>query len=142
MAFGFAGAWALIKESWRNALIVLLFPVVYLLYFSSQAAMIVRNYLVVAPFLFLLMARGVFWTSSKLRWERVRVGFVAIIVLLIAVNAIDQVKAAESVAKRRNVSVFVDAFERYTQAHPNWTFLISPKLERELRGRNFWGKNP
>ena len=141
MAFGFAGAWALIKESWRNALIVLLFPVVYLLYFSSQAAMIVRNYLVVAPFLFLLMARGVFWTSSKLRWERVRVGFVAIIVLLIAVNAIDQVKAAESVAKRRNVSVFVDAFERYTQAHPNWTFLISPKLERELRGRNFWGKN-
>jgi len=141
MAFCFAGVWALIKESWRNTLIVLLFPVVYLLYFSSQAAMIVRNYLVVAPFLFILMARGVFWTSSKLRWEKVRVGFVTLIVLLIAANAIDQVKAAESVAKRRNVSVFEDAFERYTEAHPNWTFLISPKLERELRGRNFWGKN-
>src|SRR6516164_10272620 len=96
MAFCFAGLWALIKESWRSALIVLLFPVVYLLYFSSQAAMIVRNYLVVAPFLFILMARGVFWTSSKLRWERVRVGLVTGIVLLIAVNVIDQVKAAET----------------------------------------------
>jgi 4-amino-4-deoxy-L-arabinose transferase-like glycosyltransferase len=107
MAFCSAGLWAIIKESWRSALIVLLFPVVYLLHFSSQAAMIVRNYLVVAPFLFILMARGVFWTSSKLRWEKARVGLVTVIALLIAVNAIDQVRAAESVAQRRKVSVFM-----------------------------------
>jgi hypothetical protein len=142
MAFCLAGLCALIKESWRSALIVLLFPVVYLLYFSSQAAMIVRNYLVVAPFLFILMARGVFWTSSKLCWEKARVGLVTGIVLLIAVNAIDQVKAAETVVHRRNLSAFMDAFERYTEAHPKWTFLISPKLGRELRGRSFWWEEP
>ena len=98
MVFCFAGSWALIKESWRSALIVLLFPVAYLLYFSTQASMIVRNYLVVAPFLFLLMARGVVWTGSKLPWRKARVAFAVAIALIIAVNAVDQVRAAASVA--------------------------------------------
>jgi len=141
MAFCFAGAWALIRESWRSALIVLIFPVVYLLYFSTQAAMIVRNYLVVAPFLFILMARGVFWVNSKLPWKNARAGLVAGIVLLIAVNAVDQIRAVASVVRRRHVSVFEQAFERYTDAHSNWTFLISPGLTRELKARNFWGTN-
>jgi 4-amino-4-deoxy-L-arabinose transferase-like glycosyltransferase len=140
-AFCLVGIWALIKESWRSALIVLLFPVVYLLYFSTQSAMIVRNYLVVAPFLFILMARGVVWTSSKLPWPKARVGFAAAIVLIIAVNAIDQTKAAATVRHRRNVPVFMHAFERYTQAHPDWTFLISPRLARELKAQQFWGTN-
>ena len=140
-AFCLVGIWALIKESWRNALILLLFPVVYLLYFSSQAAMIVRNYLVVTPFLFILMARGVFWVNSRLRWKEARVGFMAGIVLLIAVNAVDQVRAAESVAQRRNTTAFVQAFEQYTKAHSNWTFLISPGLTHELKTWNFWGTN-
>ncbi len=141
MVFCFAGSWALIKESWRSALIVLLFPVAYLLYFSTQTLMIVRNYLVVTPFLFLLMARGVVWTGSKLPWRKARVAFAVAIALIIAVNAVDQVRAAESVAHRRDLLGFLHAFERYTQAHPNWTFLISPKLQRELKAQQFWGAN-
>jgi hypothetical protein len=139
--FCLVGVWAVIKESWRNALIILVFPVVYLLYFSHQAAMIVRNYLVVAPFLFLLMARGVFWVSSRLPSQKARIGLAAGIVFLIAINATDQIGAAETVANRRNVAAFADSFQRYTQAHANRTFLVSPKLERELKARHFWGKN-
>ena len=141
MAFCIAGVWALINESWRSALIVLLFPVVYLLYFSNQAAMIIRNYLVVAPFLFIAMARGVVWAGSKMRGKKARVGFVAGIVLLITVNAVDQVRAAESIVHRRHAAIFVHAFEQYARAHSNWTFLISPGLERELKVQGFWGRN-
>ena len=141
MAFCFVGAWALIKESWRGALIVLLFPVAYLLYFSTNATMIIRNYLVVAPFLFILMARGVFWVNSKLPWKKVRVGFMAGIVLLMSINGVDQVRAVATIVRRRHVSVFEQAFERYTKAHPTWIFLISPGLARELKARDFWGTN-
>jgi hypothetical protein len=141
MAFCFAGVWALIKESWRSAVIVLLFPIVYLLYFSTQAAMIVRNYLVVAPFVFIVMARGVVWAGSKLRSKVARVGFMAGIVLVITVNAIDQARAAESVARRRHLADFVHTFERYTAAHSHWFFLISPGLEQELKAQHFWGRN-
>jgi hypothetical protein len=140
-AFCLAGVWALFKESWRSALIVLLFPVLYLLYFSNQAAMIIRNYLVVAPFAFILMARGVFWVGSKLHWRLARVGFVAGIGLLITLNAIDQARAAESVVRRRHVADFVHAFERYITAHPNWVFLVSPGLEHDLKAQHFWERN-
>jgi 4-amino-4-deoxy-L-arabinose transferase-like glycosyltransferase len=141
MAFCLAGVWALVTESWRSALIVLLFPVVYLLYFSSQAAMIIRNYLVVAPFVFIVMARGVVWAGSKLRWKVARGGFVAGIVLVITLNAIDQARAAKSVVRRGHVADFVYTFERYTTAHPLWVFLISPGLEHELKAQHFWGQN-
>jgi len=141
MAFCLAGVWALLKECWRSALIVLLFPVVYLLYFSSQAAMIVRNYLVVAPFVFMVMARGVVWVGSKLRWKLARVGLVAGITLLITLNGIDQVRAAQSIVRRRHVADFVHTFERYTTAHSDWFFLISPGLEHDLKAQHFWGRN-
>jgi len=77
--------------------------VVYLLYFSGQAAMIVRNYLVAAPFFFVLMARGIFWTKSKLPWKKARIGFAIGVLLLIGANALDQAKAAASVARRNLV---------------------------------------
>ena len=118
------------------------FPVVYLLYFSGQAAMIVRNYLVAAPFFFVLMARGIFWTKSKLPWKKARIGFAIGVLLLIGANALDQAKAAASVARRKDTAQFTYAFIRFSKANSKRTFLISPKLERELKARQFWGQQP
>jgi 4-amino-4-deoxy-L-arabinose transferase-like glycosyltransferase len=58
--FGFAcfGTYKLVRESAKRAAVFLLFPVLYVLLFSVQRVMIVRNDLVVAPFLAILSARG------------------------------------------------------------------------------------
>ena len=57
--FAILGTYDLARTSPGEALLYLCFPVVYVLYFSTQKVMAARNLLVVAPFLSLLAARGV-----------------------------------------------------------------------------------
>ena len=141
--FGFTGVgvWAVCKESWRDAVVLLVFPVCYMLYFSGQNVMVVRNYLIVTPFLFILSARGLAWLAGALRWPTARLGFAAAVAVLIVVNAIDQISAAESVAHRSNKEVFLQDFQRYAASHAGRVLAISPHLERELKNRGFWPKN-
>jgi hypothetical protein len=53
-----AGAVSLMARSWKRALIVLAFPIIYIAYFTLQRVMIVRNVMVVSPFVALLCAAG------------------------------------------------------------------------------------
>ena len=57
--FSFIGVVALIREDRNMATVALCFPLLYFLYFSIQRAMVVRNLLVLVPFLAVLAARGI-----------------------------------------------------------------------------------
>jgi hypothetical protein len=60
------GVWALIRESRGQAAVFLSFPILYLAYMSTQRVFIVRNVLVVIPFLAVAAARGVRFTLALL----------------------------------------------------------------------------
>ena len=125
------GIYAVAREG-RIGVVLLSFPALYAAYFATQRAMVVRNLLVVVPFLAIVAARGAIWV-----WERRRggglvrpltVGFLATVVF---VNAGRLIWAAETIVDRRT-----DRFVRETASHlssatasPVW---VSPRLRIHL----------
>jgi 4-amino-4-deoxy-L-arabinose transferase-like glycosyltransferase len=132
------GVWALRREP-RVAVLLLSFPVVYSLYFASQRALVVRNLLVLAPFLAILAAHGAQWiwsrTSAAGRQpgpggrvaKGARLGFAALLVSALLVNAGWLWHAASTIRKRKT-----DAFARealaYVRERSTTTFYISPRV--------------
>jgi hypothetical protein len=95
-----AGAAALIRREPRTAAVILVFPVGYLLYFSLQKVFIVRNLLVVTPFLALLAARGAREVLGAVRLRALRALAVSAMVAILLVNAGFLVRAAASIRSR------------------------------------------
>ncbi len=56
--FCFLGIFDLLKEEWKRGVVFLSFPLIYFFYFGCHKVMIVRNLLVLIPFLMILAARG------------------------------------------------------------------------------------
>ena len=134
---GLAAVW---RGGWRFALLVLLFPLLYVPYFSVQATMVVRNYLVLVPFAIFLLILGVAEIDRRLPTRALRIGFVSILALALAVDLVDQVRASATVARRRDTPGFVADFARYADRHPRRVFLISPQLATALRSQGLWPK--
>jgi 4-amino-4-deoxy-L-arabinose transferase-like glycosyltransferase len=131
------GIWALRKEP-RTALLLLCFPVVYILYFSLQSALLVRNFLVVAPFLAILAARGVAALNppaassgrASLRGRvagSARLGLAALLVAAIAVDA-GWLWHAASTIRQRKTAVFAREAVAYVRGRPGTTFYLSPRV--------------
>ncbi len=135
------GLFAVVRGCWREAVILLIFPALYLVYFSEQQAMIVRNYLVLVPFIVVLGARGWEWLQARIPNRRARVALSGLIVVLFSFNAVQGIQASNSVAHRRDKDAFLRQFTDYVSAHPRLRILISPALEVKLRERRFWPSN-
>jgi hypothetical protein len=132
--FGLAllGVWPVVKESRRAAFLLLLFPLCYALYFSRQATMVVRNYLVLLPFLIFFIGRGIYWVHTRLPSPIMRLGFLGLIAGLIAVNLADQIRASHSVAQRHNAARFERELARYVHSRPNKNFAVSDRVKAVL----------
>jgi Dolichyl-phosphate-mannose-protein mannosyltransferase len=138
--FGLAlvGTCAVIGDDPRGACVVLLFPILYALYFASLPTMIVRNYLVLVPFVMFLAGRGLAWLHRRLPSSAARTALVALVSVLIAVNAVDQVRASLSVAHRGDTTRYLEDFARYAANEPNRTLLVSDRLSRDLNAIGRW----
>jgi hypothetical protein len=137
-----AGLIAVLRGSREQALMLLIFPVTYLIYFSTQRVMIVRNYLVLVPFAAILAGRGFEWMQAGLSKRRaVRLGLTVLIGVLFSINAIEQVQASNSVAARNNTGIFLKQFTNYVAAHHKLRILVSPALEAKLTERGSWADN-
>ena len=132
------GAWALRREP-RSAALLLSFPVVYVVYFATQRAMVVRNLLVVAPFLAILAARGAAWLWSRPNAagrramadgravKSARVGFAALLVSALLVNAWWLWHAASTIRERKT-DVFAREALAYVRERSQTTFYVSPRV--------------
>ena len=125
------GAYALFRESRRTTLLYLLFPVVFVLYMSTQRVMFVRNLLVVAPFLAVLAARGTAFLWTRLGSRGVRLGLVGLTAALCVVNAAWLVAAAATISSPDRAR-FVDELAAYIEARPATRFLVSERVWDEL----------
>jgi hypothetical protein len=137
-SFVWIGAWTIIRENIRSVLIVLFFPAIYLLYFSRQETMVVRNYLVVVPFAAFLAGRGIAWLHHRLPSAKARIALAAIVTGLLTINLVDQIKAANSVAHRSDTAQFTAELVRYIKQQPDRVFLVSDKLIPVLREQHLW----
>lgn len=126
------GAWRLVRRSPREAAVVVGFPVVYALYFSQQQLMLVRNYVVLLPFLALFSAWG--WGgawrmasswSPAIRYP-VRGALGLALAGLVGLGAVWQVRATESIRTRRDETRHRQELRDYIDARASVRFLLSP----------------
>lgn len=126
-----AGAWALWSESRRDFAVLASFPALYTLYFSLQRVMIVRNLLVVVPFLVLFSARGAVFVGERLRGRALRTAWATLLVVALVGSAAWQIRAADMVRDRRT-DRFVREMHRYVAGRSDAVFLLSPRARARL----------
>ncbi len=119
-----------IKQDARIGLF-LAFPVLYFLYITSQRVMIVRNALVLVPFLCILAGIGFFWLVGKIRQPWVRRGVPMASALLLAANFVFLAQAAFSIS-HRPAQVSAALVLDYLEKNSRTTFFLSDALENKL----------
>jgi len=130
------------REEPRLALLVGALPLAFLVIFGIRyRTVVVRNYLLLTPFLALFMARGFGWLAVRAteRKALLRVGAAALGVVGLA-QAWWLVAAGESIRHVTAEAEVRDAFA-YVWAHPRTTFQLSPRV-RELGGKLQLGAPP
>jgi hypothetical protein len=131
-ALALKGAWDLIRSEIKIAVVFLSFPFAYLLFFSTQRVMYVRNLLALIPFLSILAARGLSSLRDGTGGLRIlgRVSS-AIAVFGLILNAGWNVWAALSIQNAKRGDWFEEV-PRYLRRHPDKTFLVSPSVAKKL----------
>ena len=131
------------QRDWREGAVLLAFPLFYLLYFSMQRAMVVRNLLAVIPFFGIAAARGASVIGEFLGrnlgapavqprrtdW-RVAV-WVTLLGVALCFNASWLIASAESIVAR-HTDRFVREAAEYIREHTDTKFLLSPRLTRDV----------
>jgi hypothetical protein len=125
------GAASLVRESRRLALVVGSFPLSYLLFFSAYPVMIPRNYLVLAPFLAVVAARGIVVLVGWLPRRALRRAAIAAVGALLLLDAAWLIHAGESI-RVGDKAVFVRELARYVDAHPETRYAASETILRHL----------
>jgi hypothetical protein len=114
-----------------GAALILLFVAVYTAYYAQQSVLIVRNLLVIVPFLCLAVARGVMGTAEMLQ-VKVRLGTYAVFAILLSLNFGWETYASHQIKRRSHLEYFLAQFEQYVRNSPRDTFFISSKLNKSL----------
>jgi hypothetical protein len=136
------GGYALVMESRKTAALFLCFPVLYLLYFSMQRIMLVRNLLVVTPFFAILAARGAVSVWEYLKFSRgavtlglelnlFRACFALLIIASLVVNGAWLLYAAETIVAR-HTDRFAREAAAYVAAERAERFFLSPRVRLHL----------
>lgn len=127
----------------RKATVLFVFPFAYLLYFSAQGTMVVRNLLVVAPFVALGAARGAAVVARFLatriespggRHARASYARAAWVVLLggaVCFNAAWLISSAESIVARHSDRFVREAVE-HIRMRPGSRYLLSPRVTLDV----------
>jgi hypothetical protein len=142
-ALAIIGIVSVMRRNPREGAVLLVFPLFYLLYFSMQRAMVVRNLLAVIPFLGAAAARGAGVISGFLGGNRsapaVQLGrtawrpavWAALLGVLLCFNAWWLIASAESIVAR-HTDRFVREAAEYIREHTDTKFLLSPRVTRDV----------
>lgn len=124
------GAVALARQDWRLASLLVGLPLVYLLYFSSQRVMAVRNLQVLLPLLAVLVAVGAHACWRGARPAPLRALVLAALGLALAWNVWWLVRADRSILRRGSIDRAAEV-AAYVRRSPRPVFLGSG-LREEL----------
>jgi hypothetical protein len=141
--FVLAGALWLWRYDRRAVGLLVGLPVLYLLYMSTQIVMIVRNLLVLAPFLAALAAFGIGWLWDGLAQYSRRLAYAVPVglILLAGLNAVWLIETTQSVIQRGDRDGYTQAVMAHISNHPEQTFCIGSALSFEFGQRGFEAGN-
>jgi Dolichyl-phosphate-mannose-protein mannosyltransferase len=123
------GLFVVIRTERRTAMIIVLPVVLYTAYMIMQRVMIVRNYLVLLPFVSIMAARGLECILAALRVPPLRRTVAIVAGVLVAFDAVDTAKAADSVATRRELKLSV-VVSTYLARHRDEPFELSSQVRQ------------
>ena len=116
------------REDRRLAAALIGFPVLLATVFCWRyPVFIVRNYLLLAPFLAVLSARGLAEALLRLRWPAARLTLAILIGGALAANAAWLISAGESIRHHDDGAAALEAVA-YVRNHPRTRFRVSPKV--------------
>lgn len=107
------------RRGYFTTISLLVVPIAYLVYFSSQRVMIVRNLMVLIPFIAILCAMGV--DALVERWSRARITWYA----LASLGAFNITHAQNSVSSLLYSKPLYECINDYTSNYPETQFLTS-----------------
>lgn len=121
------------------ASVVWVLPLVYLLYMSLQRVMIVRNLMILLPFMAIFAALGV---HAVVTWRR-QAGYAAAGMLgIIALSGLAWgFNAAQTVAERGSLPDDAADVRAYIADHPDTTFCVSSALSADFSANTFGAPN-
>jgi hypothetical protein len=120
-----AGGVLCCRENPRLAGYLVGFPVLFATFFCwKYSVFIVRNYLLLAPFIAVLSARGLAEALLRLRWPAARLALAIMVGCALAANAVWLISAGESIRHRDDGDAAVEAVA-YVRNHPRTLFRVS-----------------
>jgi hypothetical protein len=123
------------REDRKLAAILTGFPVLFATFFCwKYSVFIVRNFLLLAPFLAVLSARGLAEALLRLRWPAARLALAIVIGCALAANAAWLISAGESIRHRDDSAAAGEAVT-YVRNHPGTRFRVSAKVTSLAAGR-------
>ncbi len=125
------GGIVLWRESKRLACIVLLFPILYLVFMSLQRAMLIRNLLVLVPFIAVLCGIGVQWLWQFVQHRWLRIVLIVMIVSLSSVNVGWLIYTTETI-KDRDTDQYLDDLRTWVEQFPDITYFASEHVRGNL----------
>jgi hypothetical protein len=126
-AFVIPGIIYVIRKKKQTGIMLVAFPLVYMLYFMTQKAMIVRNYMVLIPFLAFFSAAGFMWLTEWIS-NRFRPALVAVWLIMgagVVYNGFFIGKAAESIVRLKTPESFFIQLESWIRGHPQTNYVFS-----------------
>ncbi|QQR80914.1 MAG: glycosyltransferase family 39 protein [Deltaproteobacteria bacterium] len=124
------GVRRLFKESFEKSLWILSMPIFYLLYMSFQHVMIVRNYLLLIPFMSVVISVG-FLHVVRSRFRIIRWGSGTAMAVIIFYNFFQISKSSLDIFQPNPLPRYLSVSE-YVQSHPQSKFFISTVLNQEI----------
>lgn len=121
------GIYGVLRQSWKTGVMLLALPLLYLLYFSTLRVMIVRNLLILAPFLAVFAAEGVVLIWRWLQHRYLRWGLVLGVLVMLAVNAAWLLHSAQSI-RYRGTNQYIKEFIAFSHKQPNGAIYVSPRV--------------
>jgi hypothetical protein len=132
--FMLIGIYALIKENRKLALVFLSFPVLYVLYFSMQRVMIIRNLMIVFPFWAILAGRGLFYVYERIKSLTVRRVLLAGAAALLVINVGWLFFTAQTIQDRGS-DRYSSEFLAYVSEHSDTHYFVTPEIAETLGAR-------
>ena len=116
------------REDRRLAAPLIGFPVLFAAFFCwKYQIFVVRNFLLLAPFLALLSARGLAEALLRLRWPAARLALTIVVSCALVANAAWLISAGESIHHRDDGASAREAVT-YVRNHPQTRFRVSPRV--------------
>ena len=125
------GIYALFEENRWEMVLILSFPLTYILFFSIQSVMVVRNLLVITPFLAIITTRGMVFVWSRIKYKQLRVVLLILVTLAMLVNIGWIIYSAGTIADRDS-SRFLHEMTQYIDKHPGTVFFVSALVWEDL----------